>query len=108
MAGLVLVCVVAVLWGTVGVANSLMSGRDAVDPTLSEFVRTGLGAASPLIEPGVAALLAAVVLRELLSGPETLGCALMVAAMVVLFRAERGVPGAAGVTPAARGRGQPL
>jgi DME family drug/metabolite transporter len=49
MAGLLLVCVAAVLWGTVGVANSLMSGREAVDPTLSGLVRTGLGAASLLL-----------------------------------------------------------
>jgi drug/metabolite transporter, DME family len=49
MAGLLLVCVAAFLWGTVGVANSLMSARDAVDPTLSGLVRTGLGAASLLL-----------------------------------------------------------
>jgi drug/metabolite transporter (DMT)-like permease len=78
MAGLLLVCVAAVLWGTVGVANRLMVAGEAVDPTLSGLV-----------------------LRERLSGPETLGCALMVAAMVVLFRAERRRTGAGGgVAPA--------
>jgi DME family drug/metabolite transporter len=52
------------------------------------------GLAATLIEPGVAALLAAMVLRERLAAAEALGCALMLAAMVVLFLAERRVAAA--------------
>jgi DME family drug/metabolite transporter len=53
---------------------------------LSRTAASGL--AATLIEPGVAALLAALVLRERLVASETFGCALMLAAMVVLFLAE--------------------
>ncbi len=53
------------------------------------------GLAATLIEPGVAALLAALVLRERLAPSEAAGCLLMLVAMVVLFRAERHA-GAAG------------
>jgi drug/metabolite transporter, DME family len=51
--------------------------------------------AATLIEPGVAAVLAAVVLRERLSGAQVGGCTLLLAAMVVLFLAERRQPVAA-------------
>jgi drug/metabolite transporter (DMT)-like permease len=54
---------------------------------LSRSASTGLVAT--LIEPGVAALLASLVLRERLAAPEALGCVLMLVAMVVLFRTER-------------------
>jgi DME family drug/metabolite transporter len=47
------------------------------------------GIAATLIEPGVAALLAALVLRERLAPHQAAGCALMLAAMVILFAAER-------------------
>jgi DME family drug/metabolite transporter len=53
---------------------------------LSRTAASGL--AATLIEPGVAALLAALVLHEELAAAEGLGCALMLAAMVVLFFAE--------------------
>ena len=54
---------------------------------LSRSAASGL--AATLIEPGVAALLAALVLHERLAAPEVLGCTLMLAAMIVLFAAER-------------------
>jgi DME family drug/metabolite transporter len=54
---------------------------------LSRSAASGL--AATLIEPGVAALLAALVLGERLAAPELAGCALMLVAMVVLFRAEQ-------------------
>ena len=54
---------------------------------LSRTAASGL--AATLIEPGVAAVLAALVLRERLAAPEAIGCGLMLAAMVVLFLAER-------------------
>jgi DME family drug/metabolite transporter len=54
---------------------------------LSRTAASGL--AATLIEPGVAAVLAAWLLRERLAPPERLGCVLMLAAMVVLFVAER-------------------
>jgi DME family drug/metabolite transporter len=54
---------------------------------LSRSASSGL--AATLIEPGVAALLAALVLGERLAAPELAGCALMLVAMVVLFRAEQ-------------------
>jgi DME family drug/metabolite transporter len=54
---------------------------------LSRSASTGLVAT--LIEPGVAALLAAAVLQERLAPSEALGCVLMVAAMLVLLRAEK-------------------
>ena len=66
--------------------------------TLSCSAAAGL--AATLIEPGVAAVLAALVLRERLAGAEALGCALMLAAMVVLFVAER--PSATATRSAAR------
>jgi len=47
------------------------------------------GLAATLIEPGVAALLAALILHERLTAREALGCGLMLGAMVVLFSAER-------------------
>ena len=55
MTGIVLVCLAAFLWGTVGVANSLMTGGTAVDPAVVGLARTSLGAAS--------LMLAAVMLR---------------------------------------------
>jgi DME family drug/metabolite transporter len=54
---------------------------------LSRSAASGL--AATLIEPGVAAVLAVVLLSEQLAPPETLGCALMLGAMVVLFLSER-------------------
>jgi drug/metabolite transporter, DME family len=53
---------------------------------LSRTAASGL--AATLIEPGVAALLAVLVLHERLTTPEASGCALMLTAMVVLFLAE--------------------
>ena len=53
------------------------------------------GLAATLIEPGVAALLAALVLGERLANPEVAGCALMLVAMVVLFRSEQRAEAAA-------------
>lgn len=47
------------------------------------------GLTATLIEPGVAALLAALVLRERLAPHQAAGCALMLVAMVALFAAER-------------------
>ena len=47
------------------------------------------GLTATLIEPGVAAVLAAVVLGEQLTRPEVSGCLLMLAAVVLLFAAER-------------------
>jgi drug/metabolite transporter, DME family len=49
MIGVFLVCVAAVLWGTVGVANGLMSGRVRIDPTVVGLMRTALGAATLLL-----------------------------------------------------------
>lgn len=43
MTGIFLVCTAAVLWGTTGVANTLLAGP-AVDPALVGLVRTTLGA----------------------------------------------------------------
>jgi DME family drug/metabolite transporter len=54
----------------------------------------GAGLAATMIEPGVAALLAALVLHERLDLSAAAGCALMLAAMVILFAAERGRPAA--------------
>jgi DME family drug/metabolite transporter len=50
------------------------------------------GLAATLIEPGVAALLAAVILGEQQTRPEVSGCLLMLAAVVLLFAAERRAP----------------
>jgi DME family drug/metabolite transporter len=47
------------------------------------------GLAATLIEPGIAALLAVLVLGERLANLEAAGCALMFVAMVVLFRSEQ-------------------
>jgi DME family drug/metabolite transporter len=44
MAGVLLVCVAACLWGTVGVASALMSATGQADPFILAFARTGLGA----------------------------------------------------------------
>jgi DME family drug/metabolite transporter len=49
MAGIVLVCVAAILWGTVGVANRLMSDNAIADPAVVGLGRTALGALSLLI-----------------------------------------------------------
>jgi DME family drug/metabolite transporter len=54
---------------------------------LSRSAASGL--AATLIEPGVAAVLAAALLHERLARPEGLGCALMLAAMVMLYFGER-------------------
>jgi drug/metabolite transporter, DME family len=54
---------------------------------LSRSAASGL--AATLIEPGVAALLAALILKEQLTRSEMTGCLLMLAAMVLLFAAER-------------------
>lgn len=48
------------------------------------------GLAATMIEPGAAALLAALVLQERLTVPELGGCALMGLAVMLLLRAERG------------------
>jgi DME family drug/metabolite transporter len=58
------------------------------------------GLAATMVEPGAAALLAALVLHERLRLPELGGCALMTLAMILLARAERGrtVAPAAGET----------
>ncbi|HVG46882.1 MAG TPA: DMT family transporter [Rubellimicrobium sp.] len=55
------------------------------------------GLAATMVEPGTAALLAALMLHERLSPPELGGCALMTLAVILLARAERGLP----VAPAA-------
>ena len=47
-----------------------------------------VGIAPTLIEPGVAALLAALVLHERLGAREAVGCGLMLAAMVMLAMSE--------------------
>lgn len=49
MAGVLLVSIAAILWGTTGVANSLMSDRGALDPALVGLARTALGASSLLL-----------------------------------------------------------
>jgi DME family drug/metabolite transporter len=49
MAGVLLVCVAACLWGTVGVASGLMSENARTDPLFLAFARTGLGAACLLV-----------------------------------------------------------
>ena len=49
MTGVILVCVAAFLWGTVGVANALMSGARPLDPALVGLARTGLGSASLIV-----------------------------------------------------------
>jgi drug/metabolite transporter, DME family len=49
MAGILLVCVPAILWGTVGVANRLMSDHVIADPAVVGLARTSLGALSLLI-----------------------------------------------------------
>jgi DME family drug/metabolite transporter len=74
----------------------LYTGVAATGGAYYAFVRgldlsrsAGAGLAATMIEPGVAALLAALVLRERLAAPEAAGCALMLAAMVLLFAAER-------------------
>jgi drug/metabolite transporter, DME family len=43
MGGLLLICVAAVLWGTVGVASRFMSNPDFADPAVIGFIRTFLG-----------------------------------------------------------------
>ncbi|PJN93481.1 multidrug DMT transporter permease, partial [Amaricoccus sp. HAR-UPW-R2A-40] len=48
MAGLLLVGLAAILWGTVGVATNLMTAPSALDPALAGLSRTALGAASLL------------------------------------------------------------
>ncbi|WP_424931928.1 EamA family transporter [Amaricoccus macauensis] len=53
MPGTLFVCVAAFLWGTVGVANSLMSERYAADPAFIGLVRTTLGALSLLVAASV-------------------------------------------------------
>lgn len=49
MGGVLLVCVAACLWGTVGVASALMSVGAAGDPAAIGLVRTALGALSLLL-----------------------------------------------------------
>ncbi|TNC74655.1 DMT family transporter [Rubellimicrobium roseum] len=56
------------------------------------------GLAATMVEPGIAAVLAALVLHERLTPPEVGGCALMLLAMLILSRIERRK---AGLTPAA-------
>ncbi|MFU8778239.1 DMT family transporter [Roseovarius autotrophicus] len=51
-----------------------------------------VGLTATMIEPGVAALLAALILHERLKPEEALGCALMIAAMIFLSRGERRKP----------------
>lgn len=48
----------------------------------------GAGLAATMIEPVFAALLAAILLQETLTAEEKLGCAMMLLAMLALFRAE--------------------
>ena len=67
-----------------------MTAAGAVVSGLRRTFRSwGLGVVLLAANLGVAALLAALVLGERLAPPERLGCALMLAAMVVLFLAER-------------------
>jgi DME family drug/metabolite transporter len=57
----------------------------------------GTGLAATLIEPGVAALLAALVLREPMAGAERVGCLLIVVGMLALAQGEsRRAPAARG------------
>ena len=49
MTGLYLVSIAAVLWGTVGVASSLMTDLSTIDPAVAGMMRTALGALSLLI-----------------------------------------------------------
>ncbi|MBE9639944.1 DMT family transporter [Salipiger mangrovisoli] len=50
----------------------------------------GVGLIATMTEPAIAAFLAAVLLRETLSLAEAVGCALMLVAMLALFRSELG------------------
>jgi drug/metabolite transporter, DME family len=51
-----------------------------------------VGLTATMIEPGVAALLAALILHERLKPEEAFGCAVMIAAMILLSRGERRKP----------------
>jgi drug/metabolite transporter, DME family len=51
-----------------------------------------IGLTATMIEPGVAALLAALILNERLRPEESFGCALMIAAMIFLSQGERRKP----------------
>src|SRR5687767_12769275 len=56
MTGLCLVCIAAVLWGTVGVASNLMTDLSVIDPPVAGLARTALGSLSLLIStewPGI-------------------------------------------------------
>lgn len=56
MRGLILVCIAAGLWGTVGVANRLMTQAPPLDPALSGLSRTALGGACLLVAAAISGI----------------------------------------------------
>jgi DME family drug/metabolite transporter len=59
MIGIFLVVLAAFLWGTVGVASSLVGADARLDPAIAGLVRTGLGASSLLLAAAAARVPAA-------------------------------------------------